>query len=206
MSQASLLTDLLASFAFADGIIASAHVMDPNGGFVNAADVRAFMTEAAVVKMHVAWEHYLEQSFLEYLMGSPSATGAVIKCFLVPPSIEHARRVLIGTQKYVDWANPDIVTRLAELYFENGGPYKTAIAAVHGDLLDLRAVRNAAAHLSTTTSERLDKVALRRLNRAVIGITVYDLVTAIDPAGAGQTLFATYGDLLAAAANVIAQG
>jgi hypothetical protein len=185
-------------------MIALAHATDANGSYVNGPDVRSFMTEASVLKIYIAWERYVEQSFLSYLMGSPSTTGAAVASYLTAPTSEHANLVLIGTQKYVDWGNPDIVARLATLYFENGGPFKAAMAAVTSDLYDLRAIRNAAAHLSTTTSAQLDGVALRRLGRPIRGVTVYELVTGADTSAIGSTVLEYYEAILTGTAAIIA--
>jgi hypothetical protein len=201
---AAVLGDLSASLTFANAIIASAHVTDAAGAFVQPLDIRSFLTEAAVVRTHIAWERFLEQSFLSYLMGETSIAGAQVVTYLAPPNLDHANRVLIGTQRYVDWGHPEIVVKLAELYFRAGAPYKTTLAAIQTDLFDLRSVRNAAAHLSTNTSTQLDGVGLRRLKKAAVGITVYDLVTASDPSTSGQTVLQSFMDILVAAATVIA--
>lgn len=203
---AALLANLSSDFDFGRQMIVSAHSVDGTGAYVNPLDVRAFMTEAAVLKMYIAWERYLEQSFLTYLMGSLSTSGRAITSFLAAPSSEHANKVLIGTSKYVDWGNPDIVNRLAGLYFGGGGPYKSGIAAVQSDLFDLRAVRNAAAHLSSSTSAQLDAVGLRRLGHPVKGISVYDLVTGVDASTPGATVLEFYLAILSAAAVLISNG
>lgn len=204
--QAINLADLHDGLAFGKQLISIAHATDANGAYVNPAGVRSFITEAAVLKMYIAWERYLEQSFLSYLMGFPSTTGLAIASFLAAPTIEHANRVVIGTQKYVDWGNPDIVTRLANLYFPNGAPFVPAVAAITSDLFDLRAVRNAAAHLSTTTSTQLDAVALRRLGHPITNVTVYALVTGADATGGGLTVLDYYESMLTGAAALIAAG
>ncbi len=164
------------------------------------------MTEAAVLKIFIAWERYLEQSFLEYLMGAPSTTGTSLTCYLRAPSVDHAKRVLVGTQRYVDWSNPEIVVLLADLYFSGGAPYHVALSSIQSDLFDLRSIRNAAAHLSTTTSHQLDQLALRELGRASTGVSVYDLVTSYDPKTSGKTILQTYIDMLQAAATLISRG
>lgn len=205
MPQAKLLTDLGDAFAFAQGIIIDAHTTDSSGQFTKPANIRAFMTEAAILKAYIAWERYLEQSFLHYLTGTASTSGKTLVCYLKPPSIEHASLILIGTQRYVDWSNPQVVLQLAKLYFHGGEPYQTTISSVYSDLYDLRMIRNAAAHLSTTTSDKLDQVALRKLGRATTGITVYDLVTATSPSDPSKSILQTYIDLLTAAATQISR-
>ena len=206
MSQESLLADFTASCAFGFSVIAQAHSTDATGHFVQTPAMRFFMTEAVVVRLHIAWERYLEESFLGYLMGLPSATGKRVATYLTAPSAEHARRVLVGTQKYVDWGNPEIVVRLANLYLEAGGPYSTALPAVQTDLFDLRVIRNAAAHLSSSATLELGKVALRKLGRAAPGVTTYDLVTAADSHSPGSTILQSLVSVVQATGAVISQG
>ena len=79
----------------------------------------------------------------------------------------HAHRILIGTQKYVDWSNPEIIRRLCNLFFDPSNPFDTYIASINTDLFDLKTIRNAAAHLTSTTSQQLDSLATRKLKRAV---------------------------------------
>jgi hypothetical protein len=203
-AQVDVLADLTNALAFAGGIVSTAHIADPSGQFVYPPDTRSFLTEAAVVRVFVAWERFLEQSFLSYVMGFPSVRGTAVTSYLQVPTITHASRVLTGTQKYVDWGNPDIVSRLAELYFPGGSPFKNVVAALQSDLFDLRTIRNAAAHLSTTTSTQLDGVALRRLGKAAIGVSVYDLVTATNPGTPGQTILQMFLDVLQSGASIIA--
>lgn len=205
MPQAALLTELGTAFAFTNSIVADAHTVDATGQYTKPQDVRSFMTEAAVLKMYIAWESYLERSFLNYLMGSPSVTGNVVTRYLTAPTMEHASQVLVGTQRFVDWSNPEIVRRLAKLYFPAGVPYEASISGIQTELLDLKAIRNASAHLSTSTSDQVDKVALRRLGTPVIGISVYTLITAIDPHAQNKTLLQSFQDTLAAAATQISK-
>lgn len=206
MPQANILAELDTALAFAGGIIADAHLADQANQFITPENVRSFMTEAAVLKIFVAWEGYLEQSFLEYLMGSPSTKGAALTCFLSVPSVDHAKQVLIGTQRYVDWSNPDTVLRLANLYLDRGEPYRSVISSIKTDLFDLKTIRNAAAHLSTSTSDQLDKLVLRKLGLASAGVTVYSLVTAADPSAPGKTVLQAYVEKLLAAATLISEG
>lgn len=201
---ASIVTDLRESFDFVERTIADAHVTDSAGVFIHPLGFRSFIVEAAVVKLFVAWERYLEQSFLSYLMGFPSTRGTVVVKYLTAPTLEHTAKILVGTQKYVDWGNPEILVRLAGLHFEPADPFSVVIPNLLSDLFDLRAIRHAAAHLSTTTSAQLDAVALRRLKRPSVDATVYHLVTAEDPSAAPLTVLQSFRVQLSSAAEAIA--
>ena len=206
MTQAALVADLTRLCGFAFSVIAHAHESTADGDYVKPAEMRSFLTEAAVVRIHVAWERYLEESFLEYLMGSPSVSGKVVITYLNGPSMDHARRVLVGTQRYVDWGNPEVVVQLANLYFRKGEPYSQALPLVQSQLLDFRTIRNAAAHQSSTAAAKLEKVALRWLGRAAPGVTAYDVVTAPFPRDPSKTILQSLVESVEATAAIVSQG
>ncbi len=109
-----------------------------------------------------------------------------------PIDTEHAHKILIGTQKYVDWANNEIVNKIASIYFEEGEPFKTALNSISTDLSDLRVIRNASAHISSTTQNKLDAVASRVLSSSVTGISVSDFVTKISKEDISKTVLQMY--------------
>jgi hypothetical protein len=135
-------------------------------------------------------------------MGHPSAGGRTATRFASPSSDRHARQILIGTQKYVDWANPEVVRKLSKLYFDNGEPIGPLVASIQTDLFDLKTIRNAAAHLDSTTGRALDGVATRKLARISQSITVSDFLLSMDPTGGGSsTILDFYVSLLDAASH-----
>jgi len=70
-------------------------------------------------------------------------------------------------------------------------------------LNDLKTIRNAAAHLSSTTSTQLDSLAGRLLGSPQTNITVSQLIFSIDPASiTGDTIFTTYLTKL----DIVAEG
>ena len=167
---------------------------------------RDFIIESSFLKFFISWENFLENSFLDFLLGEPSIRGTVILRHANPIDRSHAHKILIGTQKYVDLANPEIVRRLSKLYFDNTNPIETVISSIQTDIFDLKTIRNAAAHISSTTSHEIDALATRKLQRQCINFTVSQLILAFDPAAAvnTQTFLTTYTNLLDAAADNIA--
>ena len=74
--------------------------------------------------------------------------------------------------------------------------------------MDMKSIRNSAAHLSSTTSSKLDGLASRILSTPVTNYTAYKLLFSIDPR---VTLYPTtvlerYLTLLDVAAEEIANG
>jgi len=73
--------------------------------------------------------------------------------------------LVIGVQRYFDYGNHDYVRRMVNMYFENGYPYEPHLSAVSSDLADLRTMRNASAHITSTTQTVLESLALRIFSR-----------------------------------------
>jgi hypothetical protein len=186
-----------------NGLIAAAHTISAAGAPLWSAPQTQFITESAFLKMFIAWESFLEKSFLLYLMGNNSVTGNVIVKFATPVSEDHANKMLIGTMKYVDWSTPETVKKFANIYFDNGEPYETVISSIHGHLADLKIIRNASAHLSSTTSANLDRLATRLLGVPSVGISVYTLILSNDPTLPPNTILQSYQSYLDSAAELI---
>lgn len=198
------LNDFRNSVSDAEALIVSAHLSDNTGNPLWRTGEVQTITQAAFVKFFIAWESFLERTLADYMRGEPSAAGSVLTRFASPTDHAHALKILIGTQKYVDYSNPEIVRKLAGLYLDNGGPFETVLSAVNIQLFDLKTIRNAAAHLSSTTTKQLDSLASRKLGPPRSGVTVYDLITSVDPSSStGDTILRTYISELDAAAYAI---
>lgn len=111
-----------------------------------------------------------------------------------------------GTQRFVKWNSPDAVRILSKIYFDNGDPYETALAGIAQPLSDLRCIRNATAHLTSTTQYALEAVATRILGAGVVGITVDDLLLRQDWRRPPNTVLQTLIDTLDVAADQISNG
>ncbi|GEN08320.1 hypothetical protein MFU01_33570 [Myxococcus fulvus] len=207
MSLTMALQELKGAVNFTNSLIATAHAQSASGSYLIPMDQIIFITESAFLKNFIAWEKFLEQSFLLFLTGEPATTGKIVPTHATPRDLTHASQMTVGTQKYVDWANPDIVRRLAKIYFPGGHPFESTISSINSDLLDLKNIRNASAHISTTTATALEALAQRKLQKPSPGITVYSLLTSPDPASTqGATILSTYQSMLDAAAVAISLG
>lgn len=206
MALVTLLTTFRAEVALHQGYISKAFSQDSAGSYVLNVGERSFVVDAAFLRIFIAWESFLEGAFVDYMMGQPSASGRIPTRFIAPPNEQHARDTLIGTQKYVDWSNPEIVRKLSKSYFQNGEPIDAVISANQSDLFDLKTLRNAAAHLTSTTGKSLDALASRRLLHTCTNISVSDFVLAVDPSSGttGSTILTGYINMLDAAAEALA--
>lgn len=183
-----------------------AHKKYASGGYKINSSLRKFISESAFVKIFIAWESFLEACFIDYLMNEQSTSGNRPAKFANPVDEDHAHELLIGTQKYVDWANPEITKKLSKIYFHQGYVFNSQLSAIQSDLFDLKTIRNSAAHLSSTTSTKLDGLGTRLLGRHCINITPYELLFSPNPANTTQTILEMYLDILDISAESISQG
>jgi len=184
--------------------IAIAYKTAEDGSDICTQDEKEFIISSAFLKMFIYWEGFLEKAFLIYLTGGSSINGDTLTKYVIPRDENHAHKMVIGTQKYVDWANHEIVMRLSSLYFENGSPIQGILASISTELSDLKNIRNAAAHISSTTQTKLDGIASRKLGITVANTTVDQFMMQPHPDDASITILQGYQNILDIAAENIA--
>ena len=207
MSLNDSLTTFRNSVDEANSFIALAFQQDGNGNYALPQNQREFLTDSAYIKIFITWETFLENSFIQYMLGELSILGNAITRYVQPLDEQHANSLLIGTQRYVDWSNPDIVKKLCNLHFAPDNPFDTYVSSMRADLFDLKTIRNAAVHLSTTTRQQLDSLGTRKLRRPCNNLKVSDIIFAVDPdSAANETILTTYLNKLDVSAEGIANG
>jgi len=200
MSLNNCFTELQNGFSFVNRTITLAN---SNFNNVNDFDVKRFIIESSFLKMFIFWEEFLEKSFLCYINSDTSLQVPPPIIYVSPQDVEHAGRMLIGTQKYVDWANQEIVKRLACLYMENGAPYKIALDSISTELSELKNIRNRAAHSSSTTNTSFLAVQRRVLAKPNSNLNISDFLMHSHPTVQGKNILEQYQDKLIAAAQNI---
>ncbi len=199
------LLDFRTSVAECNNHISFAHLQYANGSYKINSNLRKFISESAFLKIFIAWETFLENSFVDYLMGEPSILNNRPARWATPIDQKHAQQLLVGTQNYVDWANPEITRKLSKLYFHQGYVFNTQLSSINSELLDLKTIRNSAAHMSSSTSTKLDALSSRLLSRQCIDYTAYRLLFSTEPT-ANISILTTYLTLLDVSAEIIANG
>jgi hypothetical protein len=205
------LTQALAAFKATvtqcDNLIANAHQTNAAGApFLPEMD-RQQITVAAFLNMFVGWETFLEDSLAHLMAGVPTISGVAPAKYVSPPSHTEAREMIIGVMPYFDYANPERVRKIASLYFKNGYPYEPHLSSAFSELADLKTLRNASAHVSSTTQAKLEALAIRIFGAPKRGISLYQILTAIHPrSGTKETVFLAYKNKLTVTAELIANG
>ena len=158
---------------------------------------QGFIVDAAFLKFFIAWESFLESIFKCYLLGEKTTSGNTITTCVKARNETHARKLLIGINKFFDWANPEYVRTLSKMYLDDINP-------IDSDLLDLRTIRNAAAHMVETTRKPLESLAQRKTGRMQAGIKLSDFILMFE--SGERTYWEYYKQILDIAAENIAKG
>jgi hypothetical protein len=204
---AQLLADFKASVMQCESLIANAHQINAGGVPVLPLLDRKQITVAAFLNLRIAWEAFLEASLAELMVGEPTLSGTVPVKFVSPIDLDTARMVVIGINRYFDYGNHDHMIKTVRLFFQAGYPYEPHLSSISSDLSDIRTMRNASAHITSTTQKALDALAQRILGKPWPNIELYSLLTALDPKSTtGDTIFVSYKNKLVVAAELIAQG
>lgn len=190
-----------------DSLIANAHTVSAGGAHHFPARDREQITVAAFLNLFIAWEEFIEAAIGDFMMGEPTIGGNAPVRYINPPTRDHSGKMVIHMNRYFDFANHENVKRLARLYFGSGYPFDTVINSLTQELSDLKIMRNACAHMSSTTKAALEGLGLRIFGSPQAGITVYQMLTSDDPrTNPIVTVYASYRDKLLVAAGLIAQG
>jgi hypothetical protein len=127
------------------------HITDP--------DVRSLTFESSLSRAFRAYENFVENTFIAYMTGESTVSGAQVQRFVAPPSSEHARRMLLpGNAKYLDWADPSTVVYRGKYFLHEDGPLPTAVTQAWNTIDWMRKVRNHIAHNSTESMLQYRKV------------------------------------------------
>jgi hypothetical protein len=206
MPLAQNLADFKASVVQCDSLIANAHKTDAAGVSLFPALDQQQITVAAFLNLFKGWETFLESSLAELMIGTHTVSGSKPIKYVAPSTINAAKALVIHVLRFFDYGNHENVRKVVNMYFQAGYPYEPHFSAAIDYLKDLRTMRNAAAHITSTTQVGLEALALRLLGMPSIGIDLYTLLMTNDPTSAGDTIYATYRDKLLITADLIAQG
>jgi hypothetical protein len=165
------------------------------------------VAEYSLLRMHLAWETFLEDSFLRYLCGAATVSG-YRPTLLQPqaPTIEHAFRSLLRQPHYtyLDWSRQR-TSAASTARFHNGGSYVTPLANASRYLDEIAVIRNRIAHRSDSTSTEFNRVVRSYYARLVPGMTVGRFLVnpGLQPLLTSQSFFQSYVSLLRATAGQI---
>lgn len=159
--------------------------------------------ELAFLRCVLAWEVFLEDSFVAYLTGGTGLSGKKAKAKVIAKTGVQARSVLLGGQDFLTWISADAVKKRAEVWFIDGEPYVAALNALTSHK-EIRIVRNRIAHNS---GEAKDKFAVLRKQKVTNSAARHGMGPGgflARPVGGQLTQFDAYVSAMRAAATSIA--
>lgn len=149
------------------------------------------ITELAFLRIFIAWEIFLEESFVRYSLGAESPSGYRSTRLVVPRNIGNVLDLIAVGREYAKWNSASEVISRAEAYFKDGEPYKNVIQGATTDLNDMNTIRNRVAHKSANTKEKFNNFVRRKIGYGRRGMTPGRfLLTSVN--SASQDIFIDY--------------
>jgi len=156
--------------------------------------------EAAFLQMFKGWEGLLEEAVIAYMCRRIARDGQSVCCHVLAPNDGVARAVLYQNRPYIEWTNPDEVRERARCYFTLPNRIDAALSPVMGELRQTATIRNAIAHSSPISREKLEELAQKKFGgKPTISRPAHFLLKN-DPVASKQTLFDTYAAAIETAA------
>ena len=159
------------------------------------------IVELAYLKIYLAWEQFLEETLLGYMMGGQSAKGYKVSSYVFPKNYSHALDIINQGRDYSIWT-PDVVIRKANQFFKRH-PYVRILNPLIRYLNEMKCVRNAIAHSSKTSREKFKTLVRSRIGYASYKVTPGHFL-AKSPSVAAPTFFEYYTSFLINASKKIA--
>lgn len=120
------------------------------------------ITELAFLRSCIAWEAFLEESFILYFIGRSAPRGHAPRRFAFPPSRRAAEEWVKEGRNFASWSEPSVIDR-ARRFFRNGSPFIPALRSRQNGLDEMRTIRNAIVHGSGDCRKKFETLARNKL-------------------------------------------
>lgn len=114
--------------------------------------------ELSFLKIYLSWEIFISRVFILYMMGKNTNSGYAPRCYVSPKDENHAYQIIKGGRRFADWLNLDFVIEVAEMFFEEGEPFKSTNSDVAEVLQHMKILRNKIVHASQEAEEKYQKL------------------------------------------------
>ena len=133
---------------------------------------RDALLELAFFRVYLAWESFLEESFILHLLGARVGGKRAPHRFAFPPSETAAKEwVIPESQRYARW-DATMVSSRALRFFRGGYPYTETLRSSQSVLDEARTIRNAVAHDSEKARHKFEDLLRRQKQTIPIRSTV----------------------------------
>jgi hypothetical protein len=163
-----------------------------------------WLIQMSFFKGFLAWEKFLEESFIHYLLGETAPNSTPLLRYAIPLDRTHAEKFASEGKKYPDWTDIVKIINRATLFFKLGGPYPTALQSQQAKLQDIKTIRNAIAHSSTYSKQKFQSLVRRELGNCPHDLTIGGFLTMTKPnTSPPESFFESYVNILRFLANEI---
>lgn len=140
------------------------------------------ITETAFLLLFLAWENFLEESFVLYLSGEKPPRGRPPHRYTFPPNHRTACEWVIPEGRpYARWTNATEISTRAERFFRAGQPFAPVLRGNLNTLEEIRTIRNAIAHRSTSSQEKFEKLVRTKLGTLPPRLSVGRFLVTTEP-------------------------
>lgn len=148
------------------------------------------MTEMAFLRSFLAWESFVEESFILYLFGQRPPRGRTPYRYAFPPNFRTATEWVVPERRsYAEWTSAQDVSRRAERFFRDGRPFAPVLMSNHHMLEEVRTIRNAIAHRSLSTRLKFETLVRNKLGALPPNVTVGAFLATTLPASTPPVSF-----------------
>ena len=133
---------------------------------------RDYIAELSFFRAFLAWESFLEESFILYMLGQNPPKGRAPHRFTIPPNQKSAEEWVIPEgRSYANWDAMPVSTR-AQRFFRDGRPFTNALRKRLTLLYESKIIRNAIAHESRSAHDKFEKLVREKLGTLPVNLTV----------------------------------
>jgi hypothetical protein len=161
------------------------------------------VAELAFLRIFIAWENFLEDSFIRYLVGAVSPSGYSPQRFVNPPNMKIAIRLISAEKEYIKWNSASDVIARSEIYFGHGAPYKNVLQSATTDLNNMNTIRNRIAHKSIVSQNKFNDFVRRELGYGRRGMTPGRLLLSPKNSSSKTTFLEHYVEIIKTASRMI---
>lgn len=156
---------------------------------------RDSIIELVFLRAFLAWETFLEESFILYLLGHKPPKGRVPHRFTFPPNRKSAETWVIPEHRqYATWDAESVINR-AQRFFRDGRPFTNALRPSQNLLDESKTIRNAMAHESRTAHDKFENLVRIKLGTLPLNLSVGSFLgTTIPGSSPPQTFLEFYLD------------
>lgn len=127
----------------------------------------------AFLRAFLAWEVFVEESFILYLVGQRAPRGRTPTRYAFPSNLDMAAQWVVPEgRSYASWTMPQHVSSRAERFFREGRPFAAVLRGNQNALDEARIIRNAIAHKSMSAREKFEALARNKLGTLPNNLTV----------------------------------